>query len=186
MYFLCRHHLPPDKLENDQDDSDWLTYSIDIWLLTLLFSLQYLSESCFRNDVLFFNLSNLVASPDLERRGGGGGGGGGGRPLPGNATDPTFYSLKIFFTQPLIFSSMPPQAKNNHRSLMGIEADLASFARGGGGFPEGVHCYGAFSPGKYFSIWRPDCHFLHSAHYIYLLNLSSQYCISGKNYSTIF
>jgi hypothetical protein len=37
MYFLWRHHLPPDKSENDQDsDSDWFTYCIDIWLLTLL------------------------------------------------------------------------------------------------------------------------------------------------------
>ena len=33
MYFLWRHHLPPDKLENDQDsDSDWFTYCIDIRL----------------------------------------------------------------------------------------------------------------------------------------------------------
>ena len=54
MYFLWRHHLPPDKSENDQDrDSDWFTYCIDIWLLTLLFSLQYLSESCFGNDNKF-------------------------------------------------------------------------------------------------------------------------------------
>jgi hypothetical protein len=55
MYFLWRHHLPPDKSENDQDsDSDWFTYCIDIWLLTLLtFSLQYLSESCFGNDDKF-------------------------------------------------------------------------------------------------------------------------------------
>jgi hypothetical protein len=30
--------------------SDWFTYCIDIWLLTLRFSLQYLSESCFGND----------------------------------------------------------------------------------------------------------------------------------------
>jgi hypothetical protein len=42
------------KSENDQDsDSDWFTYCIDIWLLTLLFSLQYLSESRFGNDTKF-------------------------------------------------------------------------------------------------------------------------------------
>jgi hypothetical protein len=39
MYFLRRHHLPPDKSENNQDstssDSDWFTYSIDKWLLKL-------------------------------------------------------------------------------------------------------------------------------------------------------
>jgi hypothetical protein len=51
MYFLWRHHLPPDKSENDRDsDSDRFTYCIDIRLLKLLFSLQYLSESCFGND----------------------------------------------------------------------------------------------------------------------------------------
>jgi hypothetical protein len=48
MYFLWRHHLPPNKSENDQNsDSGWFKYCIDIWLLTLLFSLQYFSESCF-------------------------------------------------------------------------------------------------------------------------------------------
>jgi hypothetical protein len=42
--------------ENGQDiDSDWFTYCIDIWLLTLLFSLQYLSESCFGNDNTFLS-----------------------------------------------------------------------------------------------------------------------------------
>ena len=55
MYFLWRHHFPPDKSENDQDsDYDWFTYCIDIWLLTLLFSPRYLSESCFGNDNTFF------------------------------------------------------------------------------------------------------------------------------------
>jgi hypothetical protein len=45
MYFLWRQHFPPDKSENDQDnDSDWCTYCIDIRPLTLLFSLQYLSD----------------------------------------------------------------------------------------------------------------------------------------------
>ena len=55
MYFLWRHHLPPDKSENDQDsDSDWwFTYCIDIWLLTLLFGFQYVSASCFGNDNTF-------------------------------------------------------------------------------------------------------------------------------------
>jgi hypothetical protein len=56
------------------------------------------------------------------------------------------------FVYPTLFSSMPPQAKNNHRSLIYTEANLASFARGGGGFPEGVHCYGAFWPGTFFAI----------------------------------
>jgi hypothetical protein len=54
IYFLWRHHLPPDKSENDQNsDSDWFSYWIDIRLLTLLFRLQYLSESCFGNDNTF-------------------------------------------------------------------------------------------------------------------------------------
>jgi hypothetical protein len=49
------------KSENDQDsDSCRLIYiyCIDIWLLTLLFSLQYLSESRFENDNKFL-LPNL-------------------------------------------------------------------------------------------------------------------------------
>jgi hypothetical protein len=54
MYFLWRHHLSPNKSENGQDsDSDWFTYCIDIiiiCLLTLLFSLQYFSESWIGND----------------------------------------------------------------------------------------------------------------------------------------
>ena len=36
MYFLWRHHLHPDKSENDQD---WFRYCMDIWLLTLLFDI---------------------------------------------------------------------------------------------------------------------------------------------------
>jgi hypothetical protein len=49
-----RHHLPPDISENDQDsDSDWFTDCIDIRPLTLLFSLQKSSESCFGNDNRF-------------------------------------------------------------------------------------------------------------------------------------
>ena len=47
-YFLWRQHLPHDKSENDQDsNSDWFTYCIDIWHVDIAFSLQYLSESCF-------------------------------------------------------------------------------------------------------------------------------------------
>jgi hypothetical protein len=49
--------------------------------------------------------------------------------------------------------------------------------RGGGGFPEGVHYYvgpGAFSPRKYLKCEAWKCHFLHSEHNVYLLNLSSQ------------
>jgi hypothetical protein len=74
VYFLWRHHLSLDKSENDQDsDSDWFTYCVDIWLLTSLLSLQYLSESCFGNDNKFgFHL---------------------------HVQYPTFYSLKILFIQ---------------------------------------------------------------------------------------
>jgi hypothetical protein len=80
MYFLWRHHLPPDKSENDQDsDSDWFTYCIDIWLSTLLFTLQYLSESCFGNDNKFLLPNPWVVLFFIY---------------------PTFYSLKILFTQP--------------------------------------------------------------------------------------
>ena len=67
-------------LINDQDsDSDWFTYCIDIWLLTLLFSLQYLSESCFGNGNTF-----LLPSPWVVLF----------------FTYPTFYLLKMLFTQP--------------------------------------------------------------------------------------
>jgi hypothetical protein len=64
MDFLWRYHLLPDKSENRQDsDSDWFTYCIDTWLVTLIFSrifsLQYLSESCFGNDNKF-HLSNVL------------------------------------------------------------------------------------------------------------------------------
>ena len=57
--------------------------------------------------------------------------------------------------------------------------------RGGGGFPEGVHYYvgpGVFSPRKYLKCEAWKCHFLHSEHYVYLLNLSSQtqYLYFGK------
>jgi hypothetical protein len=39
IYFLWRHDLSPNKSENHQDsDFDWFTYCIDIWLLTLKFS----------------------------------------------------------------------------------------------------------------------------------------------------
>jgi hypothetical protein len=81
MYFLCRHHLPSDKSENDQDsDSDWFTYCIYyIWLLTLLFNLRYFSESCFRNDNNFLLPNPWVVLFFIHS---------------------TFYLLKILFTQP--------------------------------------------------------------------------------------
>ena len=55
VYFLWRRHFPPDKSDNDQDSDSQLIYILytDIWLLTLLFSLKYLSESCFENDNTF-------------------------------------------------------------------------------------------------------------------------------------
>ena len=90
MYFLWRHHLPPDKSENDQDsDSDWFTYCIDIRLLTLalLYSLQYFSESWFGND------NNFITQPMscfvfIYQ---------------------TFYSWSlILFTQPLSLWCQPP------------------------------------------------------------------------------
>jgi hypothetical protein len=55
-------------------ESDWFIYCIDMWLLTLLFSLQYLSESCFGNDkfllpnpwvVLFFNFPTFSSHKSL-------------------------------------------------------------------------------------------------------------------------
>jgi hypothetical protein len=58
------------KSENDQDsDSDWFTFRIDIWLLTLLFSLQYLSESCFGNDKNFVypTLFSSVPPPAINK-----------------------------------------------------------------------------------------------------------------------
>jgi hypothetical protein len=59
MYFLWRHHLPPDKSENDQDsDSDWFTYcieSIDMWLLALLFITQ----------PVVFHLPNLLLTENF-------------------------------------------------------------------------------------------------------------------------
>jgi hypothetical protein len=106
MYFLWRHHLPPDKSESDEDsDSDWFTYCIDIWLLTLLFCLQYLSESCFGNDNKFSLPNPWVVLFFIY---------------------PTFYSLKILFTQPFSLPGYPPPppppppppAINNDRSLM--------------------------------------------------------------------
>jgi hypothetical protein len=91
MYFLWRHHLPSDKSESDQDsDSDWFTYCIDIWLPTLLFSLQYLSEPCSGNDNKFLLPNPWVVLFFIH---------------------PTLYSLKILFTQ--LFSlqchSPPPK-----------------------------------------------------------------------------
>jgi hypothetical protein len=89
MYFLWRRHLSPNKSENDRDsDSDWFTYCIDIWLLTLLFSLQYFGESCFRNDNKF-----LLPNPWVVKL---------------FFIYPTFYSLKILFTQPFSLPCQPP------------------------------------------------------------------------------
>jgi hypothetical protein len=42
---------------------DWFTYCIDMWLLKLLFSLQYLSESCFGNDNKFLLSIPLRCQP---------------------------------------------------------------------------------------------------------------------------
>jgi hypothetical protein len=93
VYFFGDNHLPPDKWENDQDsDSDWLIYIywIDIWLLTLLVSLQYLSESCFGNDNKFL-LPNLWVVLFFIYT--------------------TFYSLRILFTQPFSLPCHPPRHK---------------------------------------------------------------------------
>jgi hypothetical protein len=92
MYFLWRHHLPPYKLGNDQDsDSDWFTccimYAHTVWLLTLLFSLRYLSESCFGNDNKFLSPNPRVVLFFIY---------------------PTFYSLKMLFTQPFSLRCPPP------------------------------------------------------------------------------
>jgi hypothetical protein len=102
MYFLWRHHLPPDKSENDQDsDSDWFTYCIDIWLMTLLFSLQYLSESYFGND-------NKIYYPTLEL-------------FCFSFTQPFTLTLTQNFVYPTLFSSaLPPAIINNDQSLGGV------------------------------------------------------------------
>jgi hypothetical protein len=78
VVYTCtwRHRLPPDKSRND---SDWFTYCIDMWLLTLLFSLQYLSESCFGNNNKFLLPNPWVVLLFIY---------------------PTFRSLKILLTQP--------------------------------------------------------------------------------------
>jgi hypothetical protein len=54
--------------------TNWI-YCIDIWLLTLLFSLQYLIEPCFGNDItifitqpssqVFFHLPNLLLTQNF-------------------------------------------------------------------------------------------------------------------------
>jgi hypothetical protein len=64
------------------------TYWIDLWLLTLLFSLQYLSESCFGNDNTFSLPNPWVVLFFIY---------------------PTFYSLEILFTQPFSLRCHPPQ-----------------------------------------------------------------------------
>jgi hypothetical protein len=85
MYFLWKHYL---FCQNDQDsNSDLFTYCIDKWLLKLLFSLQYLSESCFGNDNKFLWPNPWVVLFFIY---------------------PTFYSLKILFTQPFSLRCHPP------------------------------------------------------------------------------
>jgi hypothetical protein len=78
MYFLWWHHLPPDKSENDEDsDSDWLIYIL-YWHMTV--------------DIKVFNIwvshtlemTIIFYYPTLELF----------------FIYPTFYSLKILFTQP--------------------------------------------------------------------------------------
>jgi hypothetical protein len=97
LYFLWRHHLPCDKSENDRDSgSDWFTYCIDIWLLTLLFSFQYLSESCFGNNNLF-----LLPNPCIVLF----------------FIYPSFYFYKLLFTQPFSLWCHPSPSINNDWSL---------------------------------------------------------------------
>jgi hypothetical protein len=88
-FFGDMHYLSPNKSENsDQDsDSDWFIYCIDIWLLTFLFSFQYFSESCFGNDNKFLLPNPWVVLFFIY---------------------PTFYSLKILFTQPFSLRCHPP------------------------------------------------------------------------------
>ena len=67
--------------------TDWLTYCIDIYLLTLLFNLQYLSKSCFGNDSKFLLPKPWVVLFFIY---------------------PTFYSLEILFTQLFSLRLHPP------------------------------------------------------------------------------
>jgi hypothetical protein len=88
MYFLWRYHLSPNKSENDQEivtliDSH-IVLAYDWLLLKLLFSLQYFSESCFGNDNKFLLPNPWVVLFFIY---------------------PTFYSLKILFTQPFSLRS---------------------------------------------------------------------------------
>jgi hypothetical protein len=90
IYFLWRHHLPLGKSGNG--NSNWFTYYIDIWLLILIFtfSLRYLSESCFGNDNTFLGCF-VFHLPNIL--------------------------LAQNFVYPTLFSSVPPPAINNDRSL---------------------------------------------------------------------
>jgi hypothetical protein len=88
-------------------NSDWLTYCIDIWLLTLLFSLpQYLSESCFEDDNKFLIRKAWVVLFFIY---------------------PSFYSK---FCLPNFFSSIPPRISRhgallqNNYKLVIIQASL--------------------------------------------------------------
>jgi hypothetical protein len=67
VYTIMYFNLPPDKSENDQDmvtPIDLHIVQFDIRLLTLLFSLRYLSESCFGNDNVF-HLPNLLLTQNV-------------------------------------------------------------------------------------------------------------------------
>ena len=81
---------------NDQDsDSDWFIYCIDIWLLTLLFSLQYLSHAIeMTTNVYYTNLELFCFS----------------------FTQPFTHS-KFYLPNPFFFGATPPPI-NNDRSLI--------------------------------------------------------------------
>jgi hypothetical protein len=109
MYFLWRHHLPPDKSENDQySDSDSFTYCID--------NLTYDCRHCFYN---------IWASHALE--------------LTINFHYPTLelfcfvfhlpnHLLTQNFVYPTLFSSVPPPAINiNDRSLRAWTNDINKY-----------------------------------------------------------
>jgi hypothetical protein len=112
MYFLWSHHLPPNKSGNYQDivtliDSHivltyiWLLTSCHIWHIAILMTVAsqspIFSESCFGNDNKFLSPNPWVVLFFIY---------------------PTFYSLKILFTQPFsLRCPPPPPAINNDRSL---------------------------------------------------------------------
>jgi hypothetical protein len=83
MYFLWKHHLSPNKLENNQDSDSHILLTYDCWHC----SLQYFSVSCFGNDNKF-SLPNPWVVLFLIY--------------------PPFYVLKILFTQPFSLRCHPP------------------------------------------------------------------------------